>query len=108
MPAGLRPHLLLNALCSSNIQFHLFHCPPPPLQLFSPDAGFGFDSRAGSAAATPRTATESLGGDASSALLSPQVCGVVARNLAAATSSPGTGVDISSMPLSPQVWRGVG
>ncbi len=58
-------------LCSSH------SCPVPRklslLQLFSPDAGFGFESATGSAAATPRTVTESLGGDASSALLSPQV-----------------------------------
>lgn len=44
-----------------------------PSQLFSPDAGFVFESQTASAAATPRTVTESLGGEASSALLSPQV-----------------------------------
>jgi hypothetical protein len=72
-----------------------------PSALFSPDLGFGFESQTASAAATPRTATESLGGEASSALLSPQRSGIT---IAGATPRP-TPLDlgIPGLPLPPHL-----
>lgn len=72
-----------------------------PSVLFSPDAGFVFESQTASAAATPRTVTESLGGEASSALLSPQRSGI---SIAGAVPRPRPlDLGIPGLPLPPHL-----